>query len=237
MDASSILSSASGLVRTLSVTESRAAGRAGQPLMAAARQLAQLNRQYLEILPAGELPEAVAAQVRKLPSDALLAMSDCYFSLFALGLDDSRRWLPLLQRAATEPTRYPADTQGVITRIEFVVNALFFAWHLAHTNSLAAKVLLELDDAIADALHAVPVTQLRALAVGAVDLLKPRFAQNQFYWSALVRNSADPAGAALQATKLLGRQLLAVESVGLLRGAEVAVGPRAPARSRPRVRK
>ncbi len=193
--------------------------RSNERLLAAAEELAQLNRQYIALLALDVgLPDTLTPRIRCLPNVALSAMADCRFSLFTLGFNDSRRWRRLLDSvsdcASQEPMPSTATAHSA-AHSEFVSSVVFLAWHLAHSDPVAAKVLLELDGIVAAALCGVRIADLRAVGAGAANWLQPRWPQNRFFWPALVRFSSDPAGAGLRATKLLGRQLLAAESIAL----------------------
>jgi len=205
------------------------------PLAAAARQLAHLNRQFIALLAIdGGLPDAVMSRLHGLSGNAAAAMADCPFSLFTLGFDDARRWLSLLaapREPAPEPAMVSAHFRGSVIRTEFAAAVIFFAWHLAHSDPLAGKILLELDADVATALRRIPIAHLRTLANSAAQWIAPRWPQNRYFWPELVlhacdRDSCNPdscnpdacnvGGDALRATKLLGRQLLAAESLARL---------------------
>jgi hypothetical protein len=184
------------------------------PLLSAARQLVQLNCQFLELTTiARRFPDTIAIRLHAMSGEQRLAIAACHFSLFTLALNDANRWLPLLSGIA-QTMPQDATLYRDATCAEFVSTALFFAWHLVQSDPLAAKVLLDIDAQVALALRRAPIASLRAVSNRALDWLAPRWLQHPYFWPALLRNSEDPTRYGLAATKLLGRQLLAAESLG-----------------------
>jgi hypothetical protein len=199
--------------------------RADEPLLSAARQLVQLNLQYLEMAAiVSEFPVTIAMRLRALSGVQRVAIADCRFSLFSLALNDAHRWLPLLGEplAATpqdacsrrDLSRHDLSHRDAVYS-EFVTTALFFAWHLVQSDPLAARVLLAVDAQVATALRALPVAGLCAVSHRALELLTPRWPQHPYFWPAFLRYSSEPTSNGLAATKLLGRQLLAAESLDM----------------------
>jgi len=196
------------------------------PLVTGACELAQLNFEYLQLLSVESMwPQEARHHWRGIdssPEVARRAMADCLFSLFTLELNDRRRWLGLLAgdpKAATQPF---AQTAGSAVKTEFAATAVIFAWHLAHRDPFAAKVLLDVDTEVASAFRDVSVSRLRVVAAASSSWLAPRWPQNPHFWPALVQYAGDPAGSGLRAAKLLGRQLLAAETLALQSPAAVA---------------
>jgi hypothetical protein len=186
------------------------------PFAAAVRQLSQLNRRYLTLLPSeGGLPDTVRQHLQLLPDTAVIAVSECPFSLFTLEFDDTLRWLSMLDCVSGLSTPGRGNLRDDHDRSNFVVTALFFVWHLTHSNPLAAKVLFAVDESLASALQRFPLAQLFELSVNAVEWLHPRWPQHHRFWPDLVRNARESDDEGLRSTRLLGRQLLAAESLGL----------------------
>jgi hypothetical protein len=189
-------------------------GERNSSLGGSVRELAQLNLQYL-CLPSAEsqLPDGIATRVHALSDAARWAMADCLFSLFTVRFEDRERWLTLLAAATKQLTCPKVLEVSTNTRSEFAATAIVFAWHLAQSNPLAARVLLDMDWEIASALREVSVLRLRVVAAHSVEWLAPRWPQNSHFWPTLVGHADEPFGVGLRAVKLLGRQILAAEAV------------------------
>jgi hypothetical protein len=187
------------------------------PLTTAAFELVQLNLKYLQ-LPTVEsrMLDITGQRFSALSHDARIAAADCLYTLFTVGLNDVRRWLPLLAGEKAEQAPVPATMTTKPRRsdaeTEFVATVLFFAWHMARSDPAAARVLLDLHREVAGVLRSVSLPRLM-VAVASVHWLEPRWQQNRHFWPALMRHSTEPTGAGLRAVKLLGRQLLAAESL------------------------
>lgn len=192
-----------------------AATKNGEPesvLGAAIRELAQLNYRYLHMLAREDQNGKIGGQLNRLPESSLLALSESMFSFFTVAFNDSGRWMPFFVDPGheSEPDDSPHDE-----RADFVETVVFFAWHLSCADEIAAKAVLQLDERIAAELRRLPIGKLRTISMRASSLFAPRWIDNDFFWSTLVRCASDPSGAGMQVIKLLGRQLLAAESLGL----------------------
>jgi hypothetical protein len=195
-------------------------------LGAAAAELMQLNLHYLQLpTTVTALPETIGRAIDALDDAARVAIAGCLYSLFTLGFNDKERWLLLLATGQGGTTALgPVALGKVVLGVrdggpldaEFAATAVFFAWHLARSDDLAAQVFLTMDGDVTAALRAVPLARLREVAATASQWLRPRWPENRHFWPALVRHACDPAGAGLRATKLLGHQLLAAESLDLM---------------------
>jgi hypothetical protein len=203
-------------------TKQRELPKSEAPLAIAAQQLVQLNLQFL-MLPTIDsgLPDPFNERIRSMSGAQRLSIADCRFSLFTLAFNDGSRWLPLLNRTAANLPGAPVGPQGKGSRIEFVTAAVFLAWHLVQNDVLAAKFLLNIDDGVAATLKNVPIAHLLALSVEACNWLAPRWPNHPCFWPTLLHPCGDSTND-LVATKLLGRQLLAAESLSLRRSATVS---------------
>jgi hypothetical protein len=184
-------------------------------LSVAVRELAQLNYRYLHLIIRDDPTGKLGCHLRQLSEPALLALSESIFSFFTVAFDDVGRWTPLF---AGHNIESESGDLAHDDRADFVETVVFFAWHLACADEVVAKAILQLDERIAMELRRLPIGRLRTISSRANELLAPRWLDNDFFWSTLIRCSRDPSGGEMQPIKLLGRQLLAAESLGLSSG-------------------
>jgi hypothetical protein len=222
-------------IATTQISPTRGATRVNEtPLAAAARQLVQLNHRYLGLAAAGGgFSDTVATRICATSDAQRLTMADCRFSLFTLDLHDTYRWLPLLKAVSTDPnpnaisppTSPAVHSDDSMIRCDFVADVVFLLWHLAQSNPLAAKILLDAGADVATALQRVPIVRLRAISHRVAHWLAPRWPQHPLFWPSLLRHAGNPAGGGgLAATKLLGRQLLAAEALGVPFASTAVIG-------------
>jgi hypothetical protein len=86
---------------------------------------------------------------------------------------------------------------------------LTYAWHLARTRRLAARVVLGMQDDCADWLAALSLRELGECLEGSPRQLRPRWAGSPEVWRHLLVSAASPDPAALEQARLRGVQLLA----------------------------
>jgi len=88
---------------------------------------------------------------------------------------------------------------------------LFFAWHVASTQRMAARVCFALPDFVIDALAGLRLWDLQRIAREQPALIRPRWPTHTGFWPDLVRFAARGDIDRLNATQLLGSHLLATE--------------------------
>jgi len=179
--------------------------------------LRDLNHRFLDLTAAAAYPWAVrggparasgvAAQVAPLSSAQRAAAAGCPYALFDLRFHDERHWRSRLQgfkswRIADEPG-IEDDT------VKFVRLALFYAWHVASSEGLAAQLLLGMTGSTAAGLRSITVDQLSGLAATEADTLSVRWSDCTAYWSALTAAASRSDAAALRRVQLYGLQLAA----------------------------
>lgn len=185
----------------------------------------ELNLDYVRLLLAERaratepLNGKVLDGLSQLSASAQGALAACSYTLFSLGFDDVRFWEAALAAGADDSVERYADDNVPSMQAAFCEVALFFAWHVAQANPLAARVLFAMPGAVEEQLAAAPLWQLRRIALDYPGLLLPRWPHNPAFWPDLVRFAAcaDPR---LLTAQLLGHQLIASELDGsLVRGA------------------
>ncbi len=135
-----------------------------------------------------------------------LALARCPYALFDLRFQDDGHWRALQLAGAWRVADQPAVDADTA---EFVRLALFFAWHLACTATLAAQLLLGMNDATAGALRRLTVDRLPALAAVQTGHLTARWGHSAVYWNALVNAALHSDAAILRRVQLFGLQLAA----------------------------
>jgi hypothetical protein len=189
------------------------------PLLA---RIAELNRDYLDLLACERADRAVAAQLQYFPDRvardlAMLApaarreLAAAPFTLYSLSLDDERFWRTGSDgEAASLDQRYghggPAWLQG-----PFCEAALMQAWRVATLSPLAARIVYAFSEDAARRLAGTPPWRLKRIVVEQPALLTPRWPTNAAFWPDLVRYAAAADSRRLRTTQLLGCCLLAGE--------------------------
>lgn len=183
------------------------------------------------------LPVKVLTALGGLSREARMMLTATPFALWSLRFDDLRSWgkildLPLSQARGGErigplleawsartdepfEARYGASTVTPM-RSAFCEIALFFVWHIAASNRVAARVLFAIPDNVAAALIRVPLWRFRRISIDFPGLLMPRWPNNPAFWPDLARFAAAGDESRLTTTQLLGTQLLASELDGTL---------------------
>jgi hypothetical protein len=148
----------------------------------------------------------VAAMLASLSQLQRAAVASCPYALFDLRFEDEVYWKARLTQAVHYRVADEPVDQAVI---DFVRLALFYAWHVAHTSSLAAQFLLGMSPATVEALRALAVNSLPALADSEASNLSARWRHSAAYWSALLGAAARADTSALRRVQLHGLQLAA----------------------------
>jgi len=182
-------------------------------------QVRQLNRAYLELLRADEegitagfasppgLPALVVEMLTTLPESALGQIAECPVTLYNLRFEDAAFWAG----GGTGLVADVTESYGKVGERSFVGTALFFAWHVAQSSELAARLLLAMPSATHVAFRDLPLAQLHRYAAVCPWLLQPRWANHACFWPDLLRTAAQGDQAALDAALLLGVQLAFTE--------------------------
>jgi hypothetical protein len=179
-----------------------------------------LNQRFLDLagggadqwdasrLPGGNLMLAagLAQQLAPLSRTQRAAVASCPYALFDLRFEDQTYWESRL--AQTPPLRV-ADESLDAEVVDFVRLALFYAWHVSCTASLAAQFLLGMSPATVESFRGVGVNSLPGLAASEAANLSARWRDCAAYWSALIAAAARADPPALRRVQLYGLQLAA----------------------------
>jgi hypothetical protein len=196
-----------------------------EPQVAAAtlESMRELNRRFLDLVvghpgdwnvPGQGLVVPVSVQVAPLTAAQKSAAANCPYALFDLRFHDDEHWRTRLKalapaRAALAPARVADEAPVDVKTLEFVRVALFFAWHLASTNKLAARLLLGMHELTVATFRASTVDCLPALALSEAGCLTARWNDCAAYWRALTAAACGPDPKSLRRIQLYGLQLAA----------------------------
>jgi hypothetical protein len=199
------------------------------PVLSAAvlARVHELNLDYIELLAAEHhaasdvdaqllrLPCRLHATIAELSPAARASLAALPYTLYSLGFEDEKLWRSLAEPAVLAASlsmseRYAQPHSGSLQASMCEV-ALLYAWHVATSSPVAARLIYAMPDAVAQRLTAAPPWYIRRLAVHHASLLMPRWPTNPCFWPDLVRFAAAGDQQRLATAKLLGSQLIAAE--------------------------
>ncbi len=201
------------------------------PVLSAAvlARIHELNLDYIELLTAehnaaaGEsqlqhLPCKLHAAIAELSPTARAALTALPYTLYSLGFEDEKLWRSLAEPAALGTSlsmqdRY-AQPHSASLQASLCEVALLYAWHVAVSSPLAARLIYAMPESVVQQLTAAPLWYVRRLAVHHASLLLPRWPTNPGFWPDLVRFATDGDVQRLVTVKVLGSQLIAAELQG-----------------------
>ena len=198
------------------------------PVLSAAvlARIHELNLDYLELLAAEHnglgqlqhLPCRLHATIASLTQPARTALATLPYTLYSLGFEDEKLWRSLAEPAAVAASlsmseRYALPHVGSL-QASLCEVALLFAWHVATSSPLAARLIYSMPESVTQRLTAAPPWYVRRLAVHHESLLMPRWPTNPGFWPDLVRFAAAGDQQRLATAKVLGSQLIAAELQG-----------------------
>jgi hypothetical protein len=177
----------------------------------------ELNHRFLDLfttpscdwssLPRLRVPPGVAERIAPLSSSQKAAAANCPYALFDLRFDDGGYWQ---ERLANVGRWGVADAgSGDPTASSFVSLALFFAWHVASSETPASRVLLGMSEVTAATFRSATIDRVPVLVADAAANLTARWSNWHAYWSALINAAAQPNFPDLRRIQLYGLQLAA----------------------------
>lgn len=203
---------------------------ASAPVLSAAvlARIHELNLDYIELLAAEHngandgqlqhLPCKMHATIAGLSAAARASLAALPYTLYSLGFEDEKLWRSLAEPAALAVSlsmceRYAQPHSGSLQGSLCEV-ALLYAWHVATSSPLAARLIYAMPESVAQRLTAAPTWYVKRLAVHHALLLMPRWPTNPGFWPDLVRFAAAGDNQRLATAKVLGSQLIAAELQG-----------------------
>ncbi|HEY4213199.1 MAG TPA: hypothetical protein VGM84_17095 [Steroidobacteraceae bacterium] len=184
--------------------------------------LAEVNAKCLELL-------ADQARTRAIPTHPMLReLGDlwraldpaarrraacCPYLVVDAGFSDSRRWrslgdLTVHARPLPYGSFFTVPRATEVTRLVFT-----YAWHLARSHSVAARVLLGMPSETASLIASCTLPQISELAEQNSSWLRPRWPSRVQVWREFLMTAETGEGLALERARLHGLQLLAGESL------------------------
>jgi hypothetical protein len=190
----------------------------------------ELNLDYIELLAtehnAGStsegqlqhLPCKLHALIAGLLPTARSSLAALPYTLYSLGFEDEKLWRSLAEPAALASSlsmseRY-AQPHSTSLQASLCEVTLLYAWHVATSSPVAARLIYAMPESVAQRLTAAPPWYVRRLAVHHASLLMPRWPTNPGFWPDLVLFAAAGDHQRLATAKLLGSQLIAAELQG-----------------------
>jgi hypothetical protein len=172
-------------------------------------------------LPGGQLqhlPQRVHAAVAELSPAARTSLAALPYTLYSLGFEDEKLWRSLVEPGALAASlsmveRYEQPRTASLQASMCEV-ALLYAWHVATSSPLAARLIYAMPESVAYRLTAAPLWYVRRLALHHASLLMPRWPTNPGFWPDLLRFAAAGDHQRLATAKVLGSQLIAAELQG-----------------------
>jgi hypothetical protein len=185
--------------------------------------LYELNHAYLLMLArvprqwrspsAVRLPDPVCIALMSLAPDERDAVARCPFSLFNAQLHDEGLWSQLAQPGGVEERPSESETDQLrVCLSAFAQLALFFVWHLAHSNAAAARVVFGMSERTLAIFQRLTLTRVQQIALERPDLLVPRWPERTTFWKELLQPTPSRSdGEVASDVRLLGLQMLAAE--------------------------
>lgn len=121
----------------------------------------------------------------------------------AIAHDPDRR----IRKPALQPA-FPRETALPLTRATLIA-----AWRAVCADAPSARILLGLDESVAELLITLPVTAIDAIAEHVHLILRPRWPDHPAVWRALLRAANDGESTKLSRIDLQGIQLLTGDMV------------------------
>jgi hypothetical protein len=197
--------------------------------------LAEVNEQCLELLceqaaavgrrgtvalvspaaaPAAPLLTELLTLWIELDSAARRRAARCPYLLLDAGFTAPLRWAPaaaheVRDQACAEPVAAFFTVPRTIAVMRLVTT---YAWHLANSQSAAARVLLGMSASCAHHIGTATLGHVSRLAEGHAQWLQPRWAERVTVWRDLLLTATSGEQAALERSRIRGIQLLAADA-------------------------
>src|SRR5512135_1519250 len=161
------------------------------------RDLADLNRQYLDLVLEGAMPgdplfswsETVRREVGAADAGVRARMAMCPFALFAVDLPDSECVRAVDVNLVEDRVSVAGHAESASRRRSFARAALFAVWRLADTAPLAARIAFGLAPAAELQLNELCPTEVARLAT-VPGVLRSRWPTQAWFW-AMLRRAAE----------------------------------------------
>ncbi|HKD54581.1 MAG TPA: hypothetical protein VKB72_10225 [Steroidobacteraceae bacterium] len=184
--------------------------------------LVELNELALAVLAEQAAARGAAASLllrqvaevwRSLDAPARRRAASCPYLLVDAGFADPLRWrqTPAPQVGDAAHAAYTAfftvPAATLLARLVFT-----YAWHLARTQSAAARLLLGMQAPSVALIRHYTLCQIQVLAENHLEWLRPRWPARVQVWRELLQAAASGEPASLERARLRGLTLLAAEA-------------------------
>jgi hypothetical protein len=183
--------------------------------------LAEVNEQCLELLcdqaAVTRTGPAMLAELRplwrELDVSARRRVARCPCLLLDAGFAAASRWAAVHDRRVHDRERPPAGVAffTVPCTVSVMRLVLTYAWFLARTQSVAARLLLGMSGQCARLIGACTLREVTLLAESQPQWLKPRWSERPSVWRELLTTASSGEPQALERLRMRGMQLLAGE--------------------------
>jgi hypothetical protein len=164
-------------------------------------------------------PPTVVRLLQTCEAEATLIMAACPYALFDAAFRHHEYWRGICAAAEVGDSRY-ADFTAVAAAVEhwsdygtLTEMALFFAWHLANTNTLATRLILGMSPATTELIRNSALPVIASAVRTRRRLLRPRWPQRTLFWRRLLAITTQSSNEEARSAQLLGIQLMATEGV------------------------
>ena len=145
--------------------------------------LRALNLRFLD------LDGVAAPAIVALPPARKAAIADCPYALFDLRFGDDPHWRSRLDIAVPDRVAEPGVSNPAV--VGFVRLALIYAWHLATSANLQARLSLGMDLRTAAVFADATLDRLTRIAVVEAPDLAPRWPRCTAFWDGLAEAAAS----------------------------------------------
>jgi hypothetical protein len=178
--------------------------------------LAELNAEILDAH-AGTAA-SLSGQWQVLPAPARLRLACCPYLLADAGFARSELWVSPTRAGVHEvgPSAAPLEPRHanrIALATPLMRRVLVFAWHLARSRPLAARIALGMNSRCAAVIAGWRLADLEALAEQRPDWIRVRWDDRPELWRAWLRAAAQGVPPALERMQLWGLQSLAAAVV------------------------
>jgi hypothetical protein len=167
--------------------------------------------------PASPLQRQVAELWQALDPAARRRAAGCPYLLVDAGFADPVRWRQPGSLGVGDSVNAPYSSFFTVPAATEVARLVFtYAWHLARSQSAAARLLLGMPDPCAMLIAHLSLRQIQGLAEAHPEWLRPRWPTRLGVWRELLLAAAAGEVPALERARLHGLTLLAAEARGSL---------------------
>lgn len=188
--------------------------------------LAELNEQCLEMLTlqhcatplqAGpSLLRETGPLLRMMDMDARQRAAACPYLLFDAGFADQQRWSWVTGSCVRDMDRKDGPPFFTLQQTRSMTRLVFtYAWHLARSQSAAARLLLGMTAHCSRLIAVCTLRQIHDLAENHPEWLQPRWAARPQFWRELLASATSGDAAAMEQARLRGLQIMAAENRAL----------------------